>query len=77
MDRLHWRCFHVLPLVYDQSLSYYEVLCKVTSKLNEVIEYVVNNLEMYLQEIVNEAFVDVVYNSETETITFTIENNNT
>ncbi len=33
-----WRCFKVLPLVYDESLSYYEVLCKLTYKINEVIE---------------------------------------
>lgn len=31
-------CQKVLPLVYDQSLSYYEVLCKVVDKLNEVID---------------------------------------
>lgn len=28
----------VLPLVYDDSLSYYELLCKVVDKLNEVID---------------------------------------
>lgn len=28
----------VLPLVYDDSLSYYEFLCKVMQKLNEVID---------------------------------------
>lgn len=31
-------CQKVLPLVYDDSLSYYETLCKVAHKLNEVIE---------------------------------------
>ena len=31
-------CYKILPLVYDDSLSYYEVLCKVIKKLNEVIE---------------------------------------
>lgn len=31
-------CFKVLPLVYDDSLSYYEVLCKVVDKLNEMID---------------------------------------
>lgn len=31
-------CQHVLPLIYDQSLSYYEVLCKIQAKLNEVIK---------------------------------------
>lgn len=32
-----FRCYKILPLAYDDSLSYYEVLCKVTGKLNEVI----------------------------------------
>lgn len=27
----------ILPLVYDESLSYYEVLCKVVEKINEII----------------------------------------
>ena len=30
----------VLPLVYDDSLSYYELLCKIVSKLNEIIPIV-------------------------------------
>lgn len=29
-------CQKVLPLVYDDSLSYYEVLCKAISKMNEI-----------------------------------------
>ena len=33
----YW-CQKVLPLVYDDSLSYYELLCKVVAKLNEVID---------------------------------------
>lgn len=35
---LRYWCHKVLPLVYDDALSYYEVLCKVSQKLNEVIE---------------------------------------
>lgn len=35
---LGFYCQHVLPLVYDQSLSYYEVLCKIQAKLNEIIK---------------------------------------
>ena len=31
-------CQKVLPLVYDNSLSYYEVLCKLTEYLNKIIE---------------------------------------
>lgn len=33
-------CQKVLPLVYDDSLSYYELLCKVVQYLNDVIENV-------------------------------------
>lgn len=35
----HFRyfCQKVLPAVYDDSLSYYELLCKLTAKINEVI----------------------------------------
>ena len=30
-------CQKVLPAVYDDSLSYYELLCKITAKVNEII----------------------------------------
>lgn len=35
----HFRfwCQKVLPLVYDNSLSYYEVLCKVVDYINKII----------------------------------------
>lgn len=58
----------VLPLVYDDSLSYYEVLSKVTKKLNEVIEYVTNDINDLVTEIVSKYFVNVTYNSETRSI---------
>lgn len=38
LDQFYFWCQKVLPLVYDNSLSYYEVLCKVTDYLNKVIE---------------------------------------
>ena len=36
----HFRfwCYKVLPLVYDDSLSYYEVLCKVVEYINRLID---------------------------------------
>ena len=34
---LMW-CAKVLPLVYDESLSYYELLCKVYEYINNLIE---------------------------------------
>lgn len=38
INKLRYWCYKVLPLVYDDSLSYYELLCKVVEKLNEVID---------------------------------------
>ena len=37
MEKFHFWCQKVLPLVYDDSLSYYEVLGKMANKLNEII----------------------------------------
>lgn len=37
MKEFRFWCQKVLPLVFDQSLSYYEVLCKIAQKLNELI----------------------------------------
>ena len=60
----YW-CQKVLPLVYDDSLSYYELLCKVVDYLNKTMEDVDNfNTDMtslyetyeQLQEYVNNYF---------------------
>lgn len=37
MERFRYWCYKVLPLVYDDSLSYYEVLCKVVKYINDLI----------------------------------------
>ena len=37
LPRFHFWCQKVLPLVYDNSLSYYEVLCKVVDYINKII----------------------------------------
>lgn len=42
-------CQKVLPLVYDGSLSYYEVLCKLTDYVNKLIEN-----DDYLKNIIDE-----------------------
>ena len=44
-------CQKVLPLVYEESLSYYEAICKFQSKLNEVIDA----LEGISLEVLDEA----------------------
>lgn len=37
INKLRFWCHKVIPLVYDEALSYYEVVCKVAKKINEVI----------------------------------------
>lgn len=37
-DVFRYWCYKVLPLVYDDSLSYYEILCKVVKYINNLIE---------------------------------------
>lgn len=44
-------CFKVLPLVYDESLSYYEVLCKLTYLIKEMSENVDGNFDTIQKEI--------------------------
>ncbi len=42
---LRYWCFKVLPLVYDDSLSYYEVVSRVAQKMNEVVDAINANSE--------------------------------
>ena len=52
--RLRFWCQKVLPLVYDESLSYYELLCKIMKHLSEA-ETDVSALEAWLAELDAEA----------------------
>ena len=80
VDKLRFWCQKVLPLVYDDSLSYYEFLCKVVAKLNEMIDFI-NSLPdeykdlilKYLNEFLSDAFIECVYKKETETIVLSFE----
>lgn len=71
---LFFKCHKILPLVYDESLSYYEVLCKCVASLNEVIESTnqlndnvadINSRENALADKVNE-IAEEINNFEAE-----------
>lgn len=54
MKRFDFWCYKVLPLVYDDSLSYYEILCKVVDYINQMIEEdksYVDDIEKLRQEL--------------------------
>ena len=57
LTHFQWYCQKVLPLVYDESLSYYEVLCKLTEFIQELaksqttVEDLVNSLQTSFEEL--------------------------
>ena len=61
INKLRYYCHKVLPLVYDNSLSYYELLNKVVWKLNEEIDatnQLVGDLAEQVTQIMNEWLAD-------------------
>ena len=66
VERFKFIAHKIIPLVYDDSLSYYEFLCKVMQKLNEVISSLDNQneiLEAFDAEILDwETSTDNKYN---------------
>lgn len=68
IDKLKYWCHKILPLTYDDSLSYYEVLCKLTNKVNELTEYVNTGIIDYIKEAIGDIFVDSTYDSNTKTL---------
>ena len=65
----------VLPLVYDDSLSYYEVLGKIGRKINEIIYYVTDNIRELIIPIIEELGMGVEYHASDESISlFLVEN---
>lgn len=58
--------YRVLPLVYDDSLSYLEILAKVTAKTNEVIEQInsisgqMENMDEYIRETAQQIVTETV-----------------
>lgn len=70
-------CIHVLPTVFDDSMSYYEVLNKLTWTMNQMIKYL-NSMVIkatyipYTETLVFETDGDDIisfsYNEQTETL---------
>ena len=59
-------CHRVLPLVYDDSLSYYEFLCKLAKEINDISEHnveqdkAISNNNAYIVRLDNEVHNDIV-----------------
>lgn len=73
MDKVFIPCSaKVLPLSYDDSLSYYEQVCKLTNKMNEIISVIngdiVERIDNYIDEHFNSLMINAIYDESTETI---------
>lgn len=69
-DIKYW-CYKVLPLVYDDSLSYYEVVCKVVAKINEIIpvinitdEKITSEVDKQLQTMIADGTFNGIINNQ-------------
>lgn len=54
LNHFRFWCQSVLPLVYDDSLSYYEVLCKVVNYINNLIDTdkgILDDIDLLKEEI--------------------------
>ena len=69
----HPYCQKILPLTYDDSLSYYEAVCKLTSKMNEIIKAIDDNLEDMIRSQLDNLFINAMYDAETETLVLVLE----
>lgn len=73
MDKIIIPCSaKILPLTYDDSLSYYEQLCKLTNKMNELVDFVngevSTTIQNYLDQHFNDIMINAIYDESTETI---------
>ena len=60
----------VIPTVYDDSLSYYETLCKFANALEDMREVLDGGIVDYIKEGLGDLIYRASYNKDTECITF-------
>ena len=69
----------VIPLAFDESMSYLEDIACLKAKINEVITFVNNVLEdkitEYIDERFNDMMINAMYESETETLVLYLSDN--
>lgn len=61
-----------VPSEFDNSISYLEILYKLTDKINQVIDFVNSTIDQkiieYIDERFNDIMIDAMYDAETETL---------
>ena len=77
IDKNSWgwkRTQSVLPLVFDDSMSYYEAVARLVSTVNQLIELANGSVDDSLKEYIDSRFdnlmINAIYDANTETIIF-------
>lgn len=69
----------VIPLAFDESLSYYEQICRINKKVNELIsifnQQLTEDLKEYIDERFNDIMLEAMYDAETETLILYLSHN--
>ena len=78
-DSWAWkRSQNILPLVFDDSMSYYETVCKLVYTVNQLIGIIngdlSDNIKQYIDEQFNNIMITAIYDPETETIVLREQN---
>lgn len=74
------RCYtqKVIPLAFDESMSYLEDICHLKYKVNEIIEFIDDVLDQKISQYINIKFNDILINSlyepSTETLILYLDN---
>ena len=68
LNKMSFYCQPILPLVYDESMSYYETLCKVVGHLNTTGETVNKLNEGLANEIADRQKADALLNDRLKTL---------
>lgn len=77
IDKNSWgwkRTQSILPLVFDDSMSYYEAVARLVNTVNQLITLINGGIDENLKEYIDERFdklmINVIYDAKTETIIF-------
>lgn len=66
-------CTPIQPTAYGDALSYYEEICKLNGKMNEIIADINDNLINYISKNFNNIMIDSIYDEDNERIVLSKE----
>ena len=77
MGRTNWNLRNtqaILPLVFDDSMSYYEAVARLVHTVNQLIELVSGSVDETLKQYIDDRFdnlmINATYDEKTETVYF-------